>query len=251
MRQTTSLISMRKILAYPHTTDREVKKRLEEIAELGVLDLVPAGNSSIEDYRILGKGCTSIVVLVTLADGKAALKIQRTDSNRESSAHEAEILRKTNNIGVGPILLKHTKNLLLMEYIDGTKISSWLLEKTAGHDRKTIAQVLKLVLEDCYRLDIAGIDHGQLNPAKKHIIVRDNSIPEIIDFESSSTSRRTTNVTSVSQYFFIGSEVAENVRMTLGLTKERIIDSLKEYKWNSKRENLENLLATCGIETRV
>lgn len=247
MGQAINLASIRKILAYPHPTDREVKERLEEITDLGVLDLIPAGTSFIEDHRILGKGCTSVVVLAASSDGEAALKIQRTDSNRESCAHEAEILKMANNIGVGPKLLRHTKNLLLMEYIEGPKISSWLLEKTARHNRKAITQVLRRVLEDCYSMDNAGIDHGELNPAGKHIIVRSNGTPAIIDFESSSIRRRVANVTSVSQYLFIGSKVAENVCTALGLSRDTIKSGLRKYKREPTRENFENLLSLCGM----
>ena len=251
MGQAINLASIRKILAYPHPTDREVKERLEEITDLGVLDLIPAGTSFIEDHRILGKGCTSVVVLAASSDGEAALKIQRTDSNRESCAHEAEILKMANNIGVGPKLLRHTKNLLLMEYIEGTKISSWLLEKTARHNRKAIVQVLRRVLEDCYSMDNAGIDHGQLNPARKHIIVRSNGTPVIIDFESSSIRRRVANVTSASQYLFIGSEVAENVCTALSLRRDTIKDSLRKYKRKTTRDNFQNLLRQCGMAMEV
>ncbi|UCD73380.1 MAG: serine/threonine protein kinase [Candidatus Bathyarchaeota archaeon] len=247
MKNTTSLLSVRKVLSYPHPRDEEIERRVKEITQLGVFYIVPAGDISIGNFQILGKGCTSIVVLTVSKYGKAALKIQRTDSNRESCDHEAKILKTANKIGIGPRLFSHTDNLLLMEFLDGKKISKWLSEKILEGRQKVLARVLRQVLEDCYKLDLAGIDHGQLNPAKKHIIVKDNGYSTILDFESASTNRRVANVTSVSQYLFLGSEIAEKTCTILGSNRDIIIDSLKEYKRNISRESFEGILRNCRI----
>ncbi len=247
MKHTADLLSVRKVLSYPHPKDEEIKKRVKEITQLGVFYIVPAGDISIGTFQILGKGCTSIVVLAVSKYGKTALKIRRTDSNRESCAPEAEILKATNKIGVGPRLFSNTDNFLLMEFLDGKKISQWLPEKAAEGKREVLARVLRQVLEDCYTLDLAGIDHGQLNPARKHIIVKDNGNSTILDFESASTNRRVANVTSVSQYLFLGSEIAEKTCTTLGSNREAIIDSLREYKRHITRESFEDILRNCRI----
>lgn len=249
MKQTTSLRSIRRILAYPQPKDEDINRRIKEIHELGVYDIVPAGETFIGDFRILGKGCTSVVVLTKSKYGKAALKIRRMDSNRESCAAEARILRSANMIGVGPKLFCSTDDFLLMEFIDGVKIKSWILEKTSEGKRETVMRALRQILQDCHRLDIAGIDHGDLNPAKKHIIVRSRGDPTILDFESASTTRRTTNVTSISQYLFIGSEIAERLQTELGFDREAVIDSLREYKRDISRERLRDLLTDCRIDT--
>lgn len=247
MKNTTDLLSVRKVLAYPHPEDDEIERRVKEITQLGVFYIVPAGDTSIGNFRILGKGCTSIVVLAVSKYGKAALKIRRTDSNRESCAHEAKILKAANKVGVGPRLYSNTDNLLLMEFLDGKKISKWLPEKILEDRQKVLAQVLRQVLEDCYKLDLAGIDHGELNPARKHIIVKENSNSTILDFESASINRRVANVTSVSQYLFLGSEIADKTCTIFGSSRDTIIDSLREYKRNVNRESFEEILRNCGI----
>ena len=247
MKNTTNLMSLRKALSYPHPKDEEIERRVKEITQLGVFYIVPAGDTSIGDFQILGKGCTSIVVLAVSKYGKAALKMRRTDSNRESCAHEAKILKAANKIRVGPRLFSNTDNLLLMEFLDGKTISKWLPEKMLEDRQKVLSRVLRQVLEDCFKLDLAGIDHGQLNPARKHIIVNDNGNSTILDFESASTNRRVANVTSVSQYLFLGSETAEKTCTILGSNRDTIIDSLKEYKRNLNRESFEELLRNCKI----
>jgi len=247
LRNGTELAWIGKILSYPCSDNEEVSRRLQELADLGVFDIIPVGETLIGDIPVLGKGCTSIVALVTSSHGKAALKIRRLDSNRESCSSEARILRAANEIGVGPRFLGGTGNFLLMEFVDGTRISSWLRARMAEGRLETVVEVLRRVLEDCYRLDLAGIDHGQLNSARKHIIVRDYGKPVILDFESASTSRKVSNVTSVSHYFFLGSEIADKLCLALGLEREGIIDCLKAYRRNMSRGKFKRLLKECRV----
>ncbi len=249
MKQTTSLMSIRRILSYPHPEDEEINRRIEEIHKLGVYDIVPAGETAIGNFRILGKGCTSLVVLAKSKYGKAALKIRRTDSNRDSCTAEARILEATNRFGVGPRFFCSTEDFLLMEFIDGLKIRSWILEKISKGKREIVTQALREILEDCYRLDVAGIDHGDLNPAKKHIIVRGTGNPTILDFESASTTRRVANVTSISQYLFVGSEIAGRSQAYLRFDREAVVDSLREYKRDISHQRLRDLLTSCRIDT--
>ena len=65
----------------------------------------------------------------------------------------------------------------------------------------------------------------------------------LIDFESSSTKRRPSNVTSITQAFFIGSGIAKQTqKIYKNSSKEKIILALKNYKQEKTRENFENLL---------
>ena len=238
-----------RILSYPCSDKEEVSRRLEELADLGVSEIIPAGETLIGGFSVLGKGCTSIVTLVASSRGKAALKIRRLDSNRESCGSEARILSEANEVGVGPRLILGTGNFLLMEFVDGVRISSWLPARIAEGRLETVAEVLRQVLEDCYRLDLAGIDHGQLNSARKHIVVRNDGKPVILDFESASTSRKVANVTSVSHYFFLGSKIAGKLCLNLGLERGTIIERLRAYKRSMKRDSFEHLLRELGVST--
>ena len=56
-----------------------------------------------------------------------------------------------------------------------------------------------------------NFDHGELSNISKHVIVG-NSKSSLIDFESSSTERRPSNVTSITQAIYIGSGIAKNVQ---------------------------------------
>jgi len=129
-----------------------------------------------------------------------------------------------------------------MEYLEGEKISKWINSLGGLGSSKKLKSTIKTVLEDCYRLDKIGFDHGELSSISKHVIVG-NSKPTLIDFESSSTNRRVSNVTSITQAFFIGSGIGKKVKRIYKIpTKEKIIAVLRIYKQEQSRESFENLL---------
>jgi putative serine/threonine protein kinase len=103
--------------------------------------------------------------------------------------------------------------------------------------------VLKDILEQCYRLDEAGLDHGELSNAPKHIIVDADDQSYLVDFETASINRRVSNVTSVCQYIFLGSQIADKVKEKLGKVDEKqLINALRTYKRERTKENFEKLL---------
>ena len=60
-----------------------------------------------------------------------------------------------------------------MEYIDGEKIIDWV--KKPETKANEIRSVINNVLRECYLLDHAGVDHGELSMIDKHVIVEKNN----------------------------------------------------------------------------
>lgn len=233
------------ILCYPKTSEIELEVRLKELAELDIKALQFCGNRHVFNIPVLGKGCIGIVVLAIRDCGKAALKIQRVDAGYGRIEHEAEMLGKANSVGVGPEVLGVSENFLLMQFIEGALIPEWL--KYHEHTSE-IEVLLRHVLEQCWRLDQAGLDHGELSHAPKHIIVTKKNKPFIVDFETASTNRKPSNVTSICQFLFISGIVAENVAKNLrGKGKKMIIEALKHYKKDKTRGNFEKIFVACGL----
>ena len=86
-----------------------------------------------------------------------------------------------------------------------------------------LKSVIKKTLEDCYNLDKIGLDHGELSSISKHVIVG-KSKTTIIDFESSSTKRRVSNVTSATQGIFIGSGISKSIKKIYKIpSKEKLL----------------------------
>jgi putative serine/threonine protein kinase len=238
------------ILCYPRYDLKEAKKRLGELRKLGVKALEFAGEKKVFDVYVLGKGYVGIVVAAYTNAGKAALKVRRVDADRAGMQHEAEMLRRANDVGVGPTLLNVTENFLLMKFIEGKRLPEWI-ETRRGREIKTeIRKVLRDVLEQCWRLDGIGLDHGELSRAPKHIIVNARNIPYLLDFETASISRKVSNVTSVCQFLFIGSQLAKTIQKKLGeVDTQTLIHILRAYKQKRTRENFEKVLAVCGLQS--
>jgi putative serine/threonine protein kinase len=112
---------------------------------------------------------------------------------------------------------------------------------------KKTRKVLVEVLEQCWQLDSAGLDHGELSKAPKHLIIDESNQPWIVDFETSSDTRKPANVTAVSQYLFMsGGAVAKAVARTLGeRSREETIEALRIYKHAKTRESLDRLMKAC------
>ena len=231
-----------KILGYPNATNRQIKSRINELEKLKIKSICLTGPTTIGNLEILGKGYVGLVVLVKRGNKEVALKIRRTDSQRENMKNESILLKLVNSVSVGPKMIDVSKNFLVMEYIEGKKFSNWIEMLKGLGSVKQLKSTIRNVLEDCYRLDQIGFDHGELSNISKHVIVGKNKVA-LIDFESSSTKRRPSNVTSITQAFFIGSGIAKHAqKIYKNSSKEKIIFALKSYKQEKTRDNFEKLL---------
>ena len=237
-----------KVMCYPRYDLGELRRRVKELKKLGVRAVEFAGGKSAFDVPVLGKGCVGIVVVALTDQGKAALKVRRVDADRAGMQREAEMLRRANAVGVGPRLLGTTENFLLMEFVEGTLLPQWVEMLKGRGTRSRIREVLREVLEQCWRLDELGLDHGELSRAPKHVIVDSSDNPCLVDFETASLHRRVSNVTSICQYFFIGSQAAKTIKKKLGeINREDLIKTLRTYKQQRTRENFEKVLNVCGL----
>ncbi len=232
------------ILCYPKPTDDELRSRLRELEIHGVTAVEFAGKGSAFNVPVLGKGYVGVVVIAQRYGQRLALKIRRVDADRADLLHEANMLEIANSAGAGPALVDVSKNLLLMQLIEGDLLPTWLKENT---DSITLRQILHEVLEQCWHLDLAGLDHGELSKAPKHIIVDPYLQPWIVDFETASDTRKPSNVTAISQYLFMSlGPLPKRISEILGERKrEEIIKSIRNYKLEKSRDNLDELIKNC------
>jgi len=234
------------VLCFPNPSEAELQSRLQELRSHGVTALEFSGTASLFGVAVpvLGKGFVGIVVIAYVNGERVAVKIRRADADRTDMLHEALMLSKANSVNVAPRLIASSKNFLLMQLIDGGLITDWL--ETNKHEA-IVKQVLGEVLEQCFRLDRAGLDHGELSKAPKHLLVDKAQKPFIVDFETASVERRVANVTAVCQYLFAGNSSASKLLAEIFAEKERLdlINVLKTYKNNRTRENFEGLLEVC------
>jgi putative serine/threonine protein kinase len=100
--------------------------------------------------------------------------------------------------------------------------------------------VLREILEQCWRLDQAGLDHGELSYAAKHVIINRKDKPTIVDFETASTNRHPANVTAISQYLFLGGVRPKTFEIPKN--RQRLIETLRLYKKDRTCQNFEKVL---------
>jgi putative serine/threonine protein kinase len=229
------------IISYPHFSESEYKDRIIEMESLGITSIILGGKTIVNGAHIAGKGCVGIVVKAKARGEVCALKIRRTDANRETMDNEVHLHKMANSACVGPSLEEHTKNLIVMEFVAGQSIIDWVVSNNVTESKMWTLAVA--ILEQCFSLDIAGLDHGELSRLTRHVIVSDR--PYIIDFESASTTRKTCNVTAAAQSLLLYGIVANKVKKIMCNTdKERLIQALRTYKHFHTRANFDAILGS-------
>jgi putative serine/threonine protein kinase len=229
------------LISYPKFDTTEYCKRINHLEKMGIKNVLLEGYTKLYDLKILGKGHAGIVLKVNTHCGDiVALKIRRLDSRRKNCLIEVRCQKLANLVGIGPRIIDSNDDLILMEYIVGSRISDWFIDQNNSLNITTqnIRQIVIELLEQCYRLDRVNLDHGELTRIDRHVMISDKNNVSIIDFESSSINRRPSNVTSVTQALFLSGSVSKKISQYVKISnQDQLIKCLKEYK-NQKTRNL-------------
>jgi putative serine/threonine protein kinase len=136
-----------------------------------------------------------------------------------------------------------------MKALDYTELHEWMKELSGAGTRARAREMVHSILNQCRKLDIMNLDHGQLSNLRKHVVVAEDR-PWILDFESAGTARKPRNVTTAAQYLFVGSKMSSLVRRTMGLTDtDRLINLLRAYKEDLSDMSYARILEWLGIAT--
>jgi putative serine/threonine protein kinase len=233
------------VISYPKFNPSEYLDRINEIRLLGVKSIISKGSLNIGKVSIVGKGTVSIVLGSKFRDNRiCALKIRRIDSNRHDMDQEARMHTKSNSVGVGPKILTHSRNIILMELIEGPSMINWVKRFDNTTESETILEIVSSILEQCHSLDRLNVDHGQLHNLNHHIIISESAKATILDFESASDRRRTSNVTSASNSLFFSGHISKRITdiLRLQLKKKQLVRALQIYKLSHKREDFEEIM---------
>ncbi len=219
-----------RILTYPTISLRTAKTRIKELGKLGIQSLSFEGKAKIGRLGLIGIGTVSIVVRAQAGEKTLALKIRRTDANRPGMKEEFRLTALANRIGVGAEAVAHTKDFMLLQFLDYVELHEWFGGLSGPGRRDRAREMVHLVLNQCRKLDIIGLDHGELSNLRKHVVVVGNT-PYVIDFESASRNRRPKNVTAAAQHILVGGKMSKMVRRLIGVADiKRIVEYLRRYK---------------------
>ncbi len=101
-----------KVLCYPSGSVAEAGIRIKALRELGVEAIVIGGPTEVAGLKVLGKGHVGVVVRCLWSGREAALKIRRTDADRESiEPGRPRILSEANRWSLGPTLYRFFQGL--------------------------------------------------------------------------------------------------------------------------------------------
>lgn len=171
------------------------------------------------------RGKRGLAYIAEVDGRKVLIKEPNPAARVNTIAHEEEMLRLVNAIGVGPRLIWRQEDSLVMEFIEGEKIMDW----AAHASPQALAGVVRALLEQCRRLDLAGINKAEMNHPEKHVLVRDGS-PVQIDFDRARRMRRPKNVTQLCQWL-ANSAFAQLLRRNgLAADPQAILDAAQRYK---------------------
>jgi len=233
-----------RFVTYPtQDSEEEARSRIQELTSIGITRLRFAGTTRVDGIPVLGKGTVGLVVQASLGEAPVALKIRRTDASRPSFYEEGRLLRLANSVDVGPRLITVTRNFLVMELISGLPLFRWVEEKKS---QRQVRNVLRGLLLDCFRLDVIGLDHGELSHAPRNVLVTSKG-GCIVDFESASTSRRVANVTSLIQYFLFG-QLASKLEARLCRNRRTVLKTLSEYKQDGSVASFQRILEALRLD---
>ena len=234
------------LLSYPANDAERAQVVLGELEEMGVSALVLRGRHAIDGVPILGKGHVGIVMAALLDGKEVAVKLRRVDADRASMEAEGEFLRVANRASVGPQLLGVSREVLVMELAEGSYLVDWVGGLEPG-DVGRLRVVLLDLMEQARRLDVAGLDHGELSSARRHVIVSEG-VARIVDFESASVSRRCSNVTSMAQYLFFNRGMAGGVGGDMPLPdRDGLVAALSAYRRRPGEASFRRVQVASGL----
>jgi putative serine/threonine protein kinase len=238
------------ILTYPRPNLKQAKLRIKQLVELGIERVTFEGRTKIGRLGLVGIGTVGLVVKGTgKGDEVYALKIRRTDANRESLKEEFSLTQLANRVRVGAQAYKCTNDVMSMRYVKGVELEDYVKATSGKGSAKRIRELAHSLLNQCRKLDLIGVDHGQLSNLRKHVIV-DGDTPYIIDFESASQKRGMKNVTTAAQYLFVGSRLSPRIKRILSIkSSDPILGALRRYKVEMSDENYVRFLGTFGVRT--
>jgi len=234
-----------RFLCWPVFDLEVAEERVFQLSGLGVESVALGGPHVVHDYPILGKGHVGVVIRAMYEGREVALKCRRTDADRTTMNNEARLLRKANEVGVGPLVYVHSRDFIVMEKLVGPYFGDWVRENIDKTEeiRKNISTIIGIAR----KLDIERIDHGELTKIRRHYIVTEDG-PRVIDFESSSLGRTPQNLTCTVQSMFLKTRFAKVLAQAYPMPdRDELLKALRRYKKNPDEENYREVLMAINL----
>lgn len=175
-----------------------------------------------------------------LSSGKlipVAVKVERGDSEALNRIqNEVYWLKNLNTKGIGPKLLFNELNYFIYEFVDGEEIYPWILHS----EKEDIVPVLESLIQQCFILDQLKITKEEMHHPLKHILIKPNNQPVLIDFERCHLTDNPKNITQFIEFLArLGVELSLK---DINLDPLFLRDLASKYKEAGSRDSLQEIL---------
>ncbi len=190
--------------------------------------------------EFLAKGKRGEVFLREERGKKVLVKVKNPKSDVDTIANEAKYNTLLNTKGIGPAFISYDKGKgeLVREYVEGLEFRKWLLDA----EKEAARHVLLTILEQCHVMDELGINKLEMTRPWKHIIVKENGEPVLIDFERCAETPNPKNVTQFCQFLTGSNLTAKLAEKGMQIESSKLLALAKKYKHNiknnKKKENI-------------
>ena len=196
----------------------------------------------VKNIKYFTKGHRGILYIGNYKGKKVVIKAKLPESKAEGRIeNEGKWIKKLNKQGIGPKLIKATKDYFFYYYVDGKFIIDYIkyLEKNEK-SKKTILKIIKNVLEQCYVLDKLKVDKEEMHHPLKHIIVDKKQKVTLLDFERCHIVDYGKNVTQFVVFLMRLREfLAEYM---IKIDQDKLIALAKLYKRDQTKEHFKKIL---------
>lgn len=153
----------------------------------------------VKDKQFLDRGKRGLTYTGLYNGEKVLVKEHNPTAVVNTIQNEAVMLKKLNEVTVGPRFIAYDGRQLIREFVAGERIEDFLEHASIS----TAKQAIRQSLEQCHRMDVAGINKYEMTHPYKHILVRKKggSVEAVmIDFERCKHTEKPKNVTQFCQY---------------------------------------------------
>ncbi|MBR9690861.1 methyltransferase [Candidatus Woesearchaeota archaeon] len=193
----------------------------------------------IKKPEFLARGKRGIIYTGKYSNKKVGIKIK----NPKSEAHarieiEGRNLKIVNKLGIGPILVKESKDFVMYEFVDGILFPEFI-EKS---NKEEIKKVVLNLFEQMRILDKNKINKEEMTNPYKHIVVTEKSTV-LLDFERANRTIKPNNVNQFCQYI-----ISENLSKILkkkgfDINKKGMINNARKYKQKYDEKEFKKIIA--------
>ena len=163
----------------------------------------------LEQKTYFARGKRGLAYTALLNGERVLVKVRNPDATVDTIAHEAMMLKRVNEAGLGPrfIAFDERSGELVREFIDGAEICDAL----ENMNKAQIKQLLIEIFKQCRKLDILLLNKEEMTRPYKHLLVttkrskyrRKGDVVQI-DWERCRHSRDPKNVSQFAQTLYHG-----------------------------------------------